>query len=322
MTLVSAVIPTYNRAELLSRALTSIARQDYRPLEVVVVDDGSEDDTAGVLERSGRVLEQSGIPLVSRALRANSGSGAARNVGLRLASGPLIAFLDSDDLWRPSFLSTVVPLLDRHPASGLVFCGSVAIDEHDAVVGARDPRLPVEPSEGYLRRPFEQLIQHMPFVPSGVVVRRTVFDQVGMFDETLRRAQDWDLWYRIAKEFDFAYTTQPLTCKRIQREGMREDSTTLACLLRVRLRHLDDVRDPLTHRLIVERLQRGQTALLEQLMRESRHDPDYEALLAAELGQTSMRYRVGRRISRAPRWLGRVYAAGVGAAGVARRLFS
>ena len=319
MTLVSVIVPTYNRAELLLLALASIAEQDYRPIEVVVVDDGSQDDTAGVLEHSQRVLEQSGIALVSHALPANSGVGTARNAGLRLASGPLLAFLDSDDLWRPSFLSTVVALLARCSTCGLAFCGITAIDEHGAVVGLRELGLPAGRRQGHLSKPFEQLVRYMPFVTSGVVVRRDVLDRVGMFDETLARAQDWDLWYRVAKEFDFAYTPLPLVYKRAHREVRRLDTTTPACLLRVRLRHLDDVRDPSTRRLVAERCRRHQTLLLEQLMREGRREPEYDALLRFELGQTSARYRLGRRIYRGPSWLGRLYASAIGVAGIVRR---
>lgn len=314
------VVPTYNRAALLQHALASVADQDYRPLEVMVVDDASRDDTGSVLERARGDLGQAGIPLVSHVLGGHSGTAAARNAGLRLASGAFVAFLDSDDLWRPSFVSTLVRLLQPRPACGLAFSGILGITEHDAPIRVRESGLPAEPTEGCLPTPFEHIVRHMPLQTSGVVVRRTVFDTVGMFDETLESGQDWDLWYRIAKQFDFAYTVSPLACNRIHQGNVpKYGPAGLACRVRIGLRYLGDVRDLPTRKVLVERIQEAQTLLQEQLMREGLAAREYESLLANELTPDSVRYRLGRRVLKGPAWLGRWYARAIGTAGRVRR---
>jgi glycosyltransferase involved in cell wall biosynthesis len=136
--LVSVVIPTYNRAELLRRALESVASQDYRPIEVLVIDDCSEDDTEVVIDEVRPLLEESGgIGLRYTALEVNSGPAAARNEGLRQAAGSFVAFLDSDDLWHQSFVSSVVDVMHLYPECGVVFSGNDGVDGDGNVVPNR-----------------------------------------------------------------------------------------------------------------------------------------------------------------------------------------
>src|SRR3954464_4173460 len=113
--LVSTIIPTSNRAPLLVRALDSVAAQGYRPIEVVIVDDGSTDNTVDVVTSRREYLAGRGIDVIFHQ-QQNLQAPPARNVGMKLARGTLFAFLDSDDLWLPNFLETVVRLLDAHPA--------------------------------------------------------------------------------------------------------------------------------------------------------------------------------------------------------------
>src|SRR3954465_2407484 len=110
--LVSTIIPTYNRAPLLVRGLDSVAAQGYRPIEVVIVDDGSTDNTVDVVASRRQFLPSRGIDGIFPPQK-NQQAPKARNVGMQLARGSLFAFLDSDDLWLPSFLQTVVRLLDQ-----------------------------------------------------------------------------------------------------------------------------------------------------------------------------------------------------------------
>jgi glycosyltransferase involved in cell wall biosynthesis len=321
--LVSVVIPTHNRAELLGQALRSVADQGYRPLEVVVVDDGSVDETGAVVERLAVVLEECGVSLRFEVLAENSGPAAARNVGVRLASGSVFGFLDSDDLWRPEFVSTLVGLLELHPTCGLAFSGAVGVDERERVIGRHDSGLPLQPGEGVLVTPFELLIRKMPFLTPSVLVRRTAFEHAGAFDENLRLAEDWDMWYRLAKQVDFVYTLEPLVSNRHHAGNLGKNyAGGLAYLLDVSLRHEADVRDPETRDVLVERIRLKQTLLQEQLLREGRRVDEYHDLLDNDLAPTSVRYRLGQRLARGPSWLGRGYASVIRGAGNLRRVLA
>jgi glycosyltransferase involved in cell wall biosynthesis len=182
--LVSAVIPTFNRAWSLGRAVDSVLNQAYRPLELIVVDDGSTDETPrqlAPLAARGRLL------LVRQPRR---GVSAARNAGLRAARGSLLAFLDSDDEWLPGKIEAQVEFLDQHPDQVLVqtrerwFRGGRRVNP-----GRRHRKLAGDifvPSLGLC------LIS-----PSAVMLRRSLLDEVGLFDEDLPAAEDYDLWLRI-----------------------------------------------------------------------------------------------------------------------------
>src|SRR5436190_16134364 len=118
--LVSTIIPTYNRAALLVRALDSVAAQGYRPIEVVIVDDGSTDDTVDVVASRRQYLATKGIDVIFHQ-QQNQRAPKARNVGMKLARGTLFAFLDSDELWLPEFVGAVVRLPDEDPQCGMGF---------------------------------------------------------------------------------------------------------------------------------------------------------------------------------------------------------
>jgi len=134
--LVSTIIPTYNRAALLVRALDSVAAQAYRPIEVVIIDDGSTDNTVETVASRRPYLAARGIDVIFHQ-QQNQKAPKARNVGMKLARGSLFAFLDSDDLWLPDFLETVVRLLDEHPECGMGFSGILGIDDNDVVFAER-----------------------------------------------------------------------------------------------------------------------------------------------------------------------------------------
>ena len=290
--LVTALIPTYNRARMLEGALASIAGQGYRPLEVVVVDDGSTDGTPQVIEDAASMFAERGIRPRSCRLETNSGPAAARNAGLRIAEGSLVAFLDSDDLWHPGFVEALATLLERHPECGAAFSGITTIDSDGNVTGTRDPGLTGEAEEGTLRTPIDQLAIQFPFVTLATMARRGVLDDVGLFDESLALWEDADLWYRVAKKYDFAYTRATLTSHRTHSGNLtsgrlRGDATWLYYQLRVNLRHLPDVRGAVAREIFVAKIQHAQLMLQEQLLREGRRDPELEAVLDLNVGPTS-----------------------------------
>jgi glycosyltransferase involved in cell wall biosynthesis len=305
--LVSAIIPTYNRAGLLARALDSVIDQDYRPIEVVVVDDGSTDNTEQVLEQYRKHLADAGVSLVTHRQR-NERAPKARNVGMKLAHGELFAFLDSDDVWRPQFCSTLVRLLRQHRGAGLAFCGIVCIDYCDHVWKARDMGMHQMPAEGLMPRPFEQIMRYMPLQTSGVMVRRSVIDDVGDFDLELPVVEDWDLWYRVGKRYDFAYTQRGLACNRSHPDNLpKYDTVALNSSLKMNLKHLPDVKDAETRAVLEDRIQRQFTLLQEELLRQGKEANGYSQLLEHELAPKSGRFELASMIRDGPKWIGQSY---------------
>jgi glycosyltransferase involved in cell wall biosynthesis len=190
--LVSAIVPTYNYARYIARAVESALAQTYHPLECIVVDDGSEDDTPGILARFGdqiRIVRQS-----------HKGVSAARNAALALAAGEFIAFLDGDDRWHLTKIERQAEMLSSRPNVCLVGCGL----EHVYPDGTRE--VIVGRSNPFDRRHTLRMIASRRFWPggggSGVMVRRSLLDKVGPFDESLAAAEDWDMWLRIAAVAD------------------------------------------------------------------------------------------------------------------------
>jgi len=184
MTAVSVVIPTYNRAGRVVRAVSSVLKQTEEDREILVVDDGSTDATVRTLERFGdriRVLRH----------RRNRGVSAARNTGIRASGAPLVAFLDSDDHWLPRKLETQVRFFRDHPAA--VAC------QTQEIWMRRGRR--VNPAMRHLKPSgeiFEPSLRRCLVSPSAVMLRRALLDEVGLFDETLPVCEDYDLWLRIA----------------------------------------------------------------------------------------------------------------------------
>lgn len=200
---ISVIIPVYNRAALVGRALDSVFAQTCRDYEIIVVDDGSSDGSVELLESYGDRL------ITVR--QANAGAAAARNAGIALARGEFIAFLDSDDEWCSDKLRCQVEYFDVHPDVALVYTDMIEVVdgyvESEAYLhcGAYS-----RTGEGDL---YEALLhENFIFTPT-VMVRRTIFDGVGMFDTQLAICEDRDLWLRIARQFSIGFLDQPLTIR-------------------------------------------------------------------------------------------------------------
>ena len=195
----SVVVPTYDRERVLPRALDSALAQTYEDFEVLVVDDGSTDGTAGLVAeyaaRDGRV----------RYLRQpqNAGVSAARNRGIREARGEFVAFLDSDDEWAPTKLERQVERF-REAASevGLVYCGVETVYEDGGGWTFRPKH------RGDVHRALLQ--KNVVHTGSGVVIRRSVTERAGLFDEGIPAAEDYEYWIRIARHVAFDYVAEPL----------------------------------------------------------------------------------------------------------------
>src|SRR5712692_2507522 len=205
MPTVSVVIPTYNSAALLREAIQSVLSQTYSDLEVVVVDDGSDDNTESVVHSFG--------DRVSYVKQDNKGAGAARNHGIKRSRGKYVAFLDADDLWLPGKLAEQIPLLDQDPEIGLVYSDWSVVPERGEVEPSYLRNRPA--ASGYV---FDDLVQCGFILVSGTVVRRSCLADVGYFDETLSIAQDYDLWLRICYRWKVALVNKSLAIKR-NRDG-------------------------------------------------------------------------------------------------------
>jgi glycosyltransferase involved in cell wall biosynthesis len=201
--LVSVVLCTYNGADRVLNAISSVLAQETNDLELIVIDDCSTD---GVYEIINDVKDSR---LIVKALPVNGGVYAARNEGLKLARGSFVAFIDDDDTWLPSKLTSQLRMFESHPHLGLVHCGA----EDLMPDGRRLVRLPPKWSNDYRANLVADGI-----VTSSVVVRRSVFDEVGIFDPTMRSFGDWDMWLRIAAKYPTASVDEPLVCAT-QREG-------------------------------------------------------------------------------------------------------
>jgi len=212
--LVSVVIPAYNpTSSTLKEAIDSALGQTYRQLEVVIVDDGSTVDTRWLLGAYGGRIRY--------VRKANGGPASARNIGVGLARGEYIAFLDADDRWEPDKIARQVDALQRHPAAGLVYSSVSRIDAHGRLQGVR--RHPMARS-GWVA---EQLLLKN-FVPtSTVMVRACCFTTLGRFDESreLISVEDYDMWLRIAERWELLYLDRPLVRYRLHAGGISRNTT-------------------------------------------------------------------------------------------------
>ena len=196
--LVSVVIPAYNVASHIAEAIESVLAQGYPELEIIVVDDGSSDDTAEVV--AGR------FPQAHLVRKANGGAASARNVGIRAARGQYVAFLDADDVWLAGKLNAQIDYLVAHPEVGLV-CSGFSHWLADDTGAFPDPAtqfaevaqrgaIDAECS-GWV---YHKLLLHNFVWTTTVVMRRALIDRIGEFDEALRLGQDYDYFLRAARE--------------------------------------------------------------------------------------------------------------------------
>lgn len=184
---VSVVIPAYQARMTIKRALSSIAAQTVKPLEVIVIDDGSSDGTADVARQAAEHFAATSLTVIEQ---PNLGPGAARNEGIRQARAGLIAFLDADDEWLPEKIAQTLPWLDR-PQTVLVGHDFIRID------GANETEVSCSELFGSSSNPFVGLYRKGFIATSTVIARRDALLAAGGFDQTLPNAQDFDLWLKL-----------------------------------------------------------------------------------------------------------------------------
>ncbi|HMJ25710.1 MAG TPA: glycosyltransferase family 2 protein [Pyrinomonadaceae bacterium] len=215
---VSIIIPAYNVASFIGETLTTVFAQTFTDFEVIIVNDGSPDT-----EEFERAL-QPYIDRICYLKQENRGASAARNTGVRAARGELIAFLDADDLWAPNYLAEQLSFIreqgcDLVCADANIFGDAVATRQTymDSLMGDAPPEGPVT---------FLELVNaDRSLITSGVVVRRELVLEVGLFDEALRNAQDFDLWLRLARHgAKLAYQRKVLLSYRSRPNSLSGDA--------------------------------------------------------------------------------------------------
>jgi len=196
---VSIIIPTFNRGYCLAESIRSVLQQSFTDFELIVVDDGSTDDTLDV------VRQFSLVQLLR--LEDNRGVSFARNKGMRLARGEFLAFLDSDDLWEKDKLKAQMNWLESQPGCRVVYTDEIWIRNGVKVN-------PMKKHRKYSGDIFRQCLPLCIVSPSSVLLRTEVVSEIGEFDEAMPVCEDYDLWLRIAKRHPFHFIKEKLIVKR------------------------------------------------------------------------------------------------------------
>jgi glycosyltransferase involved in cell wall biosynthesis len=295
------VIPAFNAERTIAETLASVRSQTHRTLEILVVDDGSADDTHAIVQ--SHALEDSRIRLMTQ---ANAGVAAARNAGAAIASGDFIAPVDADDLWHPRKIERQLEIFGRAgPRTGLVYTWFALIDRRSHVL-----QLKYRPDfDGNVLAE----LAYYNFIGNGssALIRRSAFEQTPGYDQTLKcrggqGCEDWKLYFQIAERHDFGVVRAPLTGYRTAPDNM---SSNVLQMLRSRDLAIQDLlpthpelapafragRNRLSRFLFHRALQRGRPPEIAKLVASiGRHDPLFLARLLATLPVTASVGLAGR----------------------------
>ena len=220
---VSVVMPSYNCAQYLAEAVDSALAQTYRDFEIVVVDDGSKDNTEEVARRYGSKIQY--------IKQENRGLPGARNTGIRASSGEYIALLDADDSWFPEKLARQIPEF-ADPEVGLVYSDLRVVYDNGEVVPSFLSGRPLAAS-GHV---FDRVLQSGFIIPSSVILRRSCVEQVGLFDESMRSQEDVEMWLRVCLRWKVKLVAEPLVNRR-QRAGALTENDDLRTAYHIKLFH-------------------------------------------------------------------------------------
>ena len=225
MTEVSVVIPTFNRWPMIAEAVASVMAQRRVDFELIIVDDGSGDETVTQLPALADLIRSEQRPVRTLRMR-NRGPAAARNLGVAAAGAPLIAFLDSDDLWETDKLERQLRHMRQRPG-----CMVSHTDEIWMRCGVR-----VNPGHRHRKRGGDIFIDSLRTClvsPSAVMMRTSVFRELGGFDEDMHAAEDYDLWLRLLLEYQVEFLPEPLVIRRAGHQGQL--SATVRAIDRFRI---------------------------------------------------------------------------------------
>ena len=211
--IISVIIPTFNRANLIVRSIQSVLNQSYEDFEVIVVDDGSKDRT----EELVKSLSDKRINYIR--LRENRGAGAARNIGIQKAKGKFIAFQDSDDEWLPKKLEKHMIIFEKETLNiGVVYSDMDRVLKDKTIEYHRSPKI----VSSRLINPVTKFYQVCMLGIQSSIIRRECFDRVGYFNENLPSLEDLELFIRLSMHFDFYHIQEPLV-RYYENEGLSKN---------------------------------------------------------------------------------------------------
>ena len=195
---VSVIIPTYNREKYIERAIKSVLEQSYKDYELIIVDDGSTDDTAKILKKYDKKIRKFSM--------LHSGVSAARNFGISKAHGQWIALLDSDDYWLPEKLAKQMAYLEENPDMKIMQVGEKWIRNGKFVN-------PMKKHQKYSGWIFEKCLPLCIVSPSAVIIHKSIFEEIGLFNEEMPVCEDYDLWLRVARKYPIGLMSEFLIVK-------------------------------------------------------------------------------------------------------------
>ncbi|MDO8728335.1 MAG: glycosyltransferase [bacterium] len=207
---ISVIIPTYNRKNLVLEAIHSVLAQKPKNYEVIVVDDGSTDGTV-------KYLQSLKLPIKIIA-KENGGVSSARNTGIKVAQGGYVAFLDSDDLWLPGILKSQLEFLEFHPEIPLVYTDQFIESEGKRYEKTRFNSETTTPEQ---KRKFDKpgfITLQAPIHISAVMIRKSIFKDIGCFNEDLKIHEDTDIWNRISEKYELGFIDTPLSVFRWEKD--------------------------------------------------------------------------------------------------------
>jgi glycosyltransferase involved in cell wall biosynthesis len=227
----SVIIPTYNRAHLVGRAIQSVLDQTYQDFELIIVDDGSTDNTEEVVKS----FNDKRVRYIKH--ERNKGVSAARNTGIKATRSKYIAFQDSDDIWQPEKLKKQMAAFSSAPSKcGVVYTGFFRRVEGGIKIYIPPPT--IAQKEGDI---YNSLLKGNFVAPPAAVVKRECLEKVGVFDEHLPLFEDWDLWIRTSKYYHFKCIDEPLVTSYSMPDSLQanHDASIRACEL-ILEKHFED----------------------------------------------------------------------------------
>jgi len=208
--LVSVVIPTYNRANIITDAVNTVLKQTYQNFEILIIDDGSTDNTENIIKE----IQDQRIKYI---YQENNGPAKARNNGIKHSKGEYIVFLDSDDLWHPELLEKHIKILNANSNIGMVSNHSLYKTFDGQYI--RKKTCQAKNNKEYLRYILTEPDKAYPG-PSTTMFKRECFEKVGYFDETLDFCEDWDMCFRVALFYEFHCINETLTYVRVHQNSL------------------------------------------------------------------------------------------------------